>query len=92
MSKQNGSRKIGQNKRKPTNIAYKAQDRASRNRKIKAARQARIEAQHAAKRADVTIKRKAGAVARLMRRIAEGNTRLAASLERAKAALKAAQA
>ena len=90
MSGQKGSRKIGQNKRKPTNVAYKAQDRATRNRKVKATRKARTEAVHAAKRVSVTIKRKAGAVRRLERRIAAGVSRLADTLAKAKAALVAA--
>jgi hypothetical protein len=87
-----GDRKIGQNKRKPTNIAYKAQDRRSKNKRLRAARQMRIEAAHAEKRVAVTIKRKRGAVKRLERRIAAGNALLASTLAKAKAALTAAEA
>lgn len=46
MSKQKGSKKIGQNKRKPTNITYKSLDRYSRNKKRKAVKhKARMEGQ-----------------------------------------------
>lgn len=46
MASGGGKRKLGQNKRKPTNVAYKAQDRASRNKKRRAERHAkRMEAQ-----------------------------------------------
>lgn len=35
-----GDRKIGRNKRKPTNVAYKAQDRLSRNKRRNIEREA----------------------------------------------------
>lgn len=92
MSKQNGSRKVGKNKRSPSMAAYKAQDRFSRNAKRRAARQQKIEAAHAFKAVAVTAKRKRGAVARLERRIAAGAKGLEATLVKAKAALKVAEA
>jgi hypothetical protein len=41
MASGGGKRKLGQNKRKPTNVAYKAQDMASRNKKRRATRHAK---------------------------------------------------
>jgi len=49
MSKKAGgsSRKIGQNKKKPTNVAYKAQGRKDRNKRLRAARhEKRMSDQH----------------------------------------------
>ena len=79
-----GDRKIGQNKRKPTNVAYKAQGRADRNRKLRAARLVRIGRQHTEKRQAVAVKRKRGAVIRLERRISAGAAGLSGSLAKAK--------
>lgn len=46
MASGGGKRKLGQNKRKPTNIAYKQQDRYSRNKKRRALRHSkRMDAQ-----------------------------------------------
>lgn len=86
-----GDRKIGRNKKSASNVAYKAQDRLSRNKRRRAARAARIEAAHVAKRSAVAVKRKQGAVKRLERRIASGAVRLTGTLDRAKAALVKAQ-
>ena len=92
MAKQNGSRKVGRNKRSASMAAYAAQDRLSRNKKRRAARQSVIEGRHAAKAVAVTIKRKAGAVARLERRIAAGAKGLEGSMTKALAAFAVAQA
>lgn len=86
-----GIRKIGQNKRKPTNMAYKAEGRAGRNKKIVAARVKRIYEDHAEKKLSVTIKRKRGAVARIERRIVAGAVGLSDTLRKAKDALIAAE-
>ena len=91
MASGGGKRKIGQNKRKPTNMAYKAEGRAGRNKKIVAARVKRIYADHAEKKLSVTIKRKRGAVARIERRIQNGVLGLSETLKKAKAALIAAE-
>lgn len=46
MASGGGKRKLGANKKKPTNIAYKAQDRLSKNKKLRAKRhEKRMEAQ-----------------------------------------------
>jgi hypothetical protein len=92
MASGGGKRKLGQNKRKPTNMAYKAEGRRDRNRKIVAARTKRIEAGHASKRFAVTIKRKRGAVARIERRIQNGAVGLSETLAKAKAAAALAEA
>lgn len=86
MAQQKGGRKVGRNKRKPTNAAYAAEGRKLKNKKRRAARQQKIEAKHEAKRFKVRAKRKAGAVRRLERRIAAGATGLADTLAKAKAA------
>lgn len=88
---QKGSKKNGRNKRKPANIAYKAEDRFSKNKRRRAARQSKIEAAHAEKRGVVCVKRKLGAVRRLERRIAAGNTWLSETLNKAKSALERAK-
>lgn len=86
-----GERKIGRNKKSASNVAYKAQDRYRRNMKRRAARIERIEVAHLHKASHVRVLRKKGAVARLERRIAAGAVRLASTLDKAKAALKAAK-
>jgi hypothetical protein len=86
------NRKHGRNKtRSPAMARYRAEGRMEKNRKLRANRQARIEAAHAAKRLAVTAKRKRGAVARLERRIAAGAKNLEATLAKAKNAANNAQ-
>ncbi len=83
-----GERKIGHNKGKPSNVAYKAQGRADRNKRLRAARREKIEALHLQKRDSVAIKRTQGAVRRLEKRInilnvGETRTKLEVSLAKA---------
>lgn len=85
-------KKAKRNREKASNVAYNAQGRDLRNAKRRAARQQKIEAAHAFKAVAVTAKRKRGAVARLERRIAAGVKGLEATLAKARAALKAAEA
>lgn len=86
------NRKHGRNKTRSLSMArYRAEGRRDKNRKLRAKRQGKIEAAHAAKRLAVTAKRKRGAVARLERRIAAGAKNLESTLAKAKAAAKAAQ-
>lgn len=44
MAKEGKGRKVGRNKRKPSNVAYAAQDRLSKNKKLRAAREERKQA------------------------------------------------
>lgn len=65
MSKQNGSRKIGNNKASASNVAYKMQDRRRKNAKRKALAESKREAKDHDSRPARTLLRAKGALRRL---------------------------
>lgn len=65
MSKQNGSRKIGNNKSSASNVAYKMQDRRSKNAKRKAMAESKRQAKDRELRLARTLIRAKGALRRL---------------------------
>lgn len=72
MSKTNGSRKIGRNKRKPSNIAYAATGRLDRNKRRNKATEQERQRKDAEKADSRKVKRAKGAARRLGVRIAKG--------------------
>lgn len=97
MSKQNGSRKVGHNKRKPCHIAYTQQMRWERNKRRRIAKEEQRQAAFAATAAHRRLLRKRGALNRITRRLSAATNdldrlRLAGIQSKVRAALNAAEA
>lgn len=70
------ARKIGRNKKSPTMVAYKAQDRCARNKKGNIAREARRQAENDLLRPERKHRRRLGAERRISGRIRQYSERI----------------